>query len=246
MFLVGDAPPHADRTAETMKAVENLRQQGVRVFPVGASGVDKVAEMILRTASVLTLGEYLFLTDHSGVGNPHAKPDVPSYNVERLDRLMIRMIASELAGKRLVPEEIIAVERGECTWEQLHTFERRLPRHTMPQPQTQHQPIHHLTPPVIIVQPIPQNSASNTFDLVCNSVVTWVRGHLGSVLIAMITCVLAFDGLRRRRHSHAAAITRERKAPASGVCSNVISKRGRERPRYVVTGHLRLHHCPAQ
>jgi len=41
----------------------------------------------------------LGLTDDSGVGNPHAEPNVPGYNVDRLDRLMIRMIASELAGE---------------------------------------------------------------------------------------------------------------------------------------------------
>jgi hypothetical protein len=47
------------------------------------------------------------------VGNPHARPHVPDYEVERLDRLMIRMIASELAGRRLSADEVIAVEHGD-------------------------------------------------------------------------------------------------------------------------------------
>ena len=71
------------------------------------------AEFVMRAASFLTLGQYLFLTDHSGVGNPHAKPHVPEYQVERLDRLMIRMIVSELAGRRLDADEVIAIEGGE-------------------------------------------------------------------------------------------------------------------------------------
>jgi uncharacterized protein YegL len=101
LFLVADAPPH-DRYAErTLEAVEDLRRQGVRVFPVAASGVATKAEFVMRAAGFLTLGQYLFLTDHSGVGNAHAEPHVPDYQVERLDRLMIRMIASELAGRRL-------------------------------------------------------------------------------------------------------------------------------------------------
>ena len=96
-----------------MSAITGLTQQGVRIFPVGASGVEQTAEVILRTASLLSMGQYLFLTDHSGVGNPHATPDVPAFAVERLDRLMLRMIASELAGKRLAAEEVLAIERGD-------------------------------------------------------------------------------------------------------------------------------------
>ena len=33
------------------------------------------------------MGQYLFLTDHSGIGNPHAKPTTSNYTVERLDQL---------------------------------------------------------------------------------------------------------------------------------------------------------------
>lgn len=113
LFLVGDAPPHAEQATQTMSAITGLSQKGVRIFPVGASGVEQTAQVILRTASLLSMGQYLFLTDHSGVGNAHATPDVPSFAVERLDRLMLRMIASELAGKRLAAEEVIAIERGE-------------------------------------------------------------------------------------------------------------------------------------
>jgi hypothetical protein len=112
-FLVGDAPPHDQHASSTLTAVKQLRRQGVRLFPVGASGVGTKAEFIMRASAFLTLGQYLFLTDHSGIGNPHAKPHVPDYQVERLDRAMIRMIASELAGRRLVPSEVIALERGE-------------------------------------------------------------------------------------------------------------------------------------
>jgi hypothetical protein len=113
LFLVADAPPHDRFAGQTLEAVEALREQGVRVFPVAASGVAMKAEFVMRAAGFLTLGQYLFLTDHSGVGNAHAKPHVPDYQVERLDRLMIRMIASELAGRRLAADEVIAIESGD-------------------------------------------------------------------------------------------------------------------------------------
>ena len=112
LFLVGDAPPHDAFAGQTIDAVETLRAEGVRIFPVASSGVKFKAEFVMRAASFLTLGQYLFLTDHSGVGNPHAEPHVPDYRVELLNRLMIRMITSELCGRRLGPEEIIAFEQG--------------------------------------------------------------------------------------------------------------------------------------
>lgn len=115
LFLVADAPPHDRFAGRTLEAVEGLRDRGVRVFPVAASGTAIKAEFVMRAAGFLTLGQYLFLTDHSGVGNPHAEPHVPDYQVERLDRLMIRMIASELAGRRLAADEVIAV-KGQAPW----------------------------------------------------------------------------------------------------------------------------------
>ena len=112
LFLVGDAPPHDQFAGRTIEAAEDLRKQCVRVFPTAASGVQMKAEFIMRVAAFLTQGKYLFLTDHSGVGNPHAKPHVPDYQVEHLNRLMIRMIASELAGRNLAAKEVVAIEQG--------------------------------------------------------------------------------------------------------------------------------------
>jgi hypothetical protein len=106
MFLVGDAPPHDEHLRHTFDGVLTLRKKNVRVFPVAASGADLKCEFVMRATAFLTLGQYLFLTDHSGVGNPHAKPHVPEYTVEHLNRLMIRMIAGELAGKRLSAQDI--------------------------------------------------------------------------------------------------------------------------------------------
>jgi hypothetical protein len=103
LFLVADAPPHTQFADRTMKAVDTLRKKGVVIYPVAASGTDDACEFIMRTAALLTGGQYLFLTNDSGVGDSHGEPHIPYYHVERLDRLMVRMIASELAGKRIEP-----------------------------------------------------------------------------------------------------------------------------------------------
>ena len=112
-FLVGDAPPHDRDMLAAFEAASGLRARGVRLYPVASSGVDLKAEFVMRSAAFMTMGQYLFLTDHSGIGNPHATPHTSQYLVEHLDRLMVRMITSELCGRRLQPDEVLAIERGD-------------------------------------------------------------------------------------------------------------------------------------
>ncbi|MFA4985448.1 MAG: VWA domain-containing protein [Candidatus Brocadiia bacterium] len=107
LFHIADAPPHDEFVAQTLSALTVLRQKGVAVYPVAGSGVDKTAEFTMRTCALLTGGRYIFLTDHSGVGGTHAEPNVPGYKVEYLVDLMIRMIASEIAGEPIEAQEII-------------------------------------------------------------------------------------------------------------------------------------------
>jgi Mg-chelatase subunit ChlD len=132
MFLVGDAPPHDEHLRRSLDGMLNLKSKGIRVFPVAASGADLKCEFVMRAAAFLTLSQYCFLTDHSGVGNPHAEPHVPSYNVEHLNRLMIRMIASELAGKRLLPSDII--DRGGEQAQRFQSASVAAPHHPAPPP----------------------------------------------------------------------------------------------------------------
>ena len=110
LFLVADAPPHVDGAASMLAAVARLRQAGVTIFPIAGSGTAEPAEYVLRASAFLTAGEYFFLTDHARVGLPHAKPDVASYAVERLDQLMIRAIAGELLGRKIPPAEILDID----------------------------------------------------------------------------------------------------------------------------------------
>ncbi len=80
------APPHGKDLPRTMAAVNALRKKGVTCYPIAASGYDSVTEFVMRTSALLTGGQFLFLTDDSGVGNPHAEPHIPDYHVERRPR----------------------------------------------------------------------------------------------------------------------------------------------------------------
>ena len=105
LLLVADAPPH-DRDIEmTWRAAEHLRAKRVHIVPVGASGVADMAEYLMRAMAASTQSRYTFLTDDSGIGNPHADPAIDCYLVTRLDALLRRVIDSQISGRRIEPEK---------------------------------------------------------------------------------------------------------------------------------------------
>jgi hypothetical protein len=109
LFLVTDAPPHAQFVGRSMEALNVLRKQGVAVYGVKTGNPSDAAELVLRSCSLLTGSEYVFLTDDSGVGNAHGEPHIPFYYVQKLDKMMARMVEGELRGRRIIPatEEVL-------------------------------------------------------------------------------------------------------------------------------------------
>lgn len=103
-LLVADAPPHAADIEATWDAALVSRTRGIHIVPLAASGVDKTAEFLMRASAQITAGRYLFLTDDSGIGNPHAEPAVDCYVVTRLDALLTRVLSSLVRGERVEPE----------------------------------------------------------------------------------------------------------------------------------------------
>jgi hypothetical protein len=120
ILLVADAPPHEQDFAPTLASTERLRSRGVQIVPVAASGVEDSAEYVMRTMAALTQGRYIFLTDDSGVGSPHAEPNLACYAVTRLDQLIGRVLAGIAEGRRIEPGqgEVIRMvgnyDRGRC------------------------------------------------------------------------------------------------------------------------------------
>jgi hypothetical protein len=93
LFLVLDAPPH--RKDSVIDKIQTVTAQaaaaGIRIIPVASSGVDKNTEFLLRAMAIATGGTYVFLTDHSGVGNDHIEPTAGSYQVEHLNNLLVKI-----------------------------------------------------------------------------------------------------------------------------------------------------------
>ena len=105
LLLVADAPPHDDKFGRTWAAAEAARAKRIHITPVAASGVADEAEYAMRAMAAATQSRYLFLTDDSGVGNPHAPPAIDCYLVTRLDALVRRVIDSQISGRRIEPDK---------------------------------------------------------------------------------------------------------------------------------------------
>lgn len=119
-FWVADAPTHEGEGKAFAQAVRRAQGLGVHIYPIASSGIDDVTEYQMRAAAQFTGGRYMFLTDDSGIGNSHAEPHIPCYNVTRLDSAIVRMLRIELSGNHMDPGENEIVRRvgnpvnGQC------------------------------------------------------------------------------------------------------------------------------------
>ncbi len=98
LFFVLDAPPDQGEgvASQLHTATALAAAQGVRVIPIGASGIDKSTEFLLRFIDIATGGTYVFLTDDSGIGNDHLEPTIGEYQVEYLNNLLVRLIGAAI------------------------------------------------------------------------------------------------------------------------------------------------------
>ena len=76
--------------------------KGIKLFAVGASGLDPVGEYIYRQIAQYTAGRFVFLT-YKDAADPGSGPgtqtphDVRGYSVQTLDRLIVKLVGDELA-----------------------------------------------------------------------------------------------------------------------------------------------------
>jgi hypothetical protein len=98
-FWVADAPAHPGEGQKLANLIRDAKKKGVHIYPVASSDADDSAEYQMRSAAQMTAGRYVFLTNDSGIGNSHAEPHIPCYNVSRLDHAIVRMIQVEMTGR---------------------------------------------------------------------------------------------------------------------------------------------------
>ncbi len=84
IFLVLDAPPHIENASKIRELTAIASQKGIKIIPITASGINTSTEFLMKYIASITGGEYLYITDHSGVGNSHLAPTGVKENVDLL------------------------------------------------------------------------------------------------------------------------------------------------------------------
>lgn len=103
-FLVGDAAPHLDygQSYTYLDAAEEAAKKGIKLTTIGASGLDKRAELVWRQVAQATMSPFVFLT-YGETGDSEGSASSVSHHVgsnwvaEDLDAIIIRMVKTELA-----------------------------------------------------------------------------------------------------------------------------------------------------
>lgn len=104
VFLVADAPPHLDYANDfryTDESVEAMRR-GIKIYAIGASGLDPKGEFVFRQIAQITLAQYLFITrggdeNQSGSGGPASNTNVVTEE-RTLDKIVLNIVRREVTN----------------------------------------------------------------------------------------------------------------------------------------------------
>jgi hypothetical protein len=128
VVLVGDAPPHLDYPNDPAypQLLNEAVAEGVKVFPIGASGLDDQGEYIFRQFAQVTQGQFVFLTYANGVSGapgPATTHSVSDFTVQNLDTLVVKLVAAEVAnqtggraGNTQPPVQAAVMPPGQENW----------------------------------------------------------------------------------------------------------------------------------
>jgi len=109
-FWFYDAPPHEGTVKATGQSETDVKQtiinsantlisKQVKFFPIASSHSDMDVEVLSRQLAYATGGQYIFLTDSSGVSvGTHIEPSDLQYNEKPLNDLIVELINAELAA----------------------------------------------------------------------------------------------------------------------------------------------------
>lgn len=103
-FLVADAPPHLDyqQDYKYTDVTVNAMQKGIKIYPIGASGLSKQGEYVFRQLAQMTLAQFLFITRGGDEGQPGSGGAASNtdtvYMEKQLDRLVVNIVRREITN----------------------------------------------------------------------------------------------------------------------------------------------------
>ncbi len=99
LVVISDAPPQRYQTQfDYRTAMDQAAARGIRILPVAASGADREVEFLFRAMATATSSPYVYLTDDSGIGNPHMEADTDRVAVEYFHDLLTRLVIDDIHG----------------------------------------------------------------------------------------------------------------------------------------------------
>jgi hypothetical protein len=137
-FLILDASPHQtpESNERIQRCIREAARKGIRIVPVSASGIEKDTEFLMKFFGLATNGSYVFLTDHSGVGNKHLEPTTDSYKVEAFNDLLVRLINQYASIPTCDGQTLLQFEPVANTQQQQQQTELPEPARYFPTPAT--------------------------------------------------------------------------------------------------------------
>lgn len=108
VFHLFDAGCHTNKTSLVYDQIIKASAKGIKMFPIICSTDDfLVDELIAREEAILTGGSYIYLNDHSGVGNTHAEITSNHATVtEFLADVVVRLVKENITGEICLPKSI--------------------------------------------------------------------------------------------------------------------------------------------
>jgi hypothetical protein len=110
MFLLLDAPPHYNSQVlhNLNMQIQEAAARGIKIIPITASGINRKTEFLMKFMAIATNGTYVFITDDSGIGNPHLDPLINDFDVEYLNDMILRLIDNYSKTSRCQSSQEIA------------------------------------------------------------------------------------------------------------------------------------------
>ena len=104
-FLIGDAAPHLDygQKYTYVHAMRDAARRAIKIATIGASGLDRPAEIVWRQLAQYTMAPFVFLTYGEKGDSEGGSPSSVSHHIgsnwvaENLDAIIVRLVKTELA-----------------------------------------------------------------------------------------------------------------------------------------------------
>ena len=93
-FVIGDQQVFSSDNYRSVLR-ENVKRSaavGIKLVPIGCSGMPKALEYVMRAMAIGTGGTYLAITDDSGIGGRHTTPTTNTFDVKSLNNIIIDVI----------------------------------------------------------------------------------------------------------------------------------------------------------